>query len=447
MKRIFQILILSFVFAGMLAFSIEFSSSEFFSMWLVLFNASMFILSLGKRIDIVSVILLFASAQWLLGPIIAYHGYDPYFRYVMSISSERYFSFVLPAFVAFELGLLIIAYRYESRIYQQFQRIISWLNKTPALVYTLLAIGAIATLGRPFVPASLRFVFFLLGGALYMGVVFYFITERPYKWYILAGAGLMLILESVSTGLFHNMILWLLFIFMYVAFYLRTGIKTNLLLVLSGIFALIIIQAIKGTYRSMIWDTGMKEGKAVVFLNLVEEQTRNTEELTAGERISEMNVRLNQGWIISRIMMNIPQYNDYLGGYTFSEAFNAALVPRFLSPNKRFGGSVFTFELLTGLNIDENTSMGPSLMGESYGNYGPDNGILAMFIIGLVLGGSVFLVFRLSISYPVLFAFIPIIFFQVVKAETDSITVLNHLVKSLVLFIPLSIFLTRKYLQ
>ena len=98
MRLLIQIFVLSFVISGLLAFSIEFSTSEFYSTWLLVFNIALFLSSLGKRIDVVSVILLFASAQWLLGPIIAYHGYDPYFRYVMSVSSDRYFSFVLPAF-------------------------------------------------------------------------------------------------------------------------------------------------------------------------------------------------------------------------------------------------------------------------------------------------------------------------------------------------------------
>lgn len=423
------------------------SMMEWLSITLFSFNVILFLSALGTRIDVISIILLFASSQWLLGPVIAYHGYSPYFRYNMYVDTEVYFSFVLPAFIFFEIAMLFLWNSCNKQNHTIFNKMLQAISQRPNLIYILIGIGAVAMLGRTIAPGSLRFVFFLLSGCLYIGGILYFLNDMTRKWFLIGGLSALLLFESIGSGLFHNMILWFLFIYMYISYYLKTSFRINILVISAALFGLLIIQSIKGTYRTMMMETGVKEGKTQVFLTLAEEQAGKAGELTAADRVAELNVRLNQGWIISRIMMNIPTYNDYLEGYTFSEALDAALVPRFLSPSKRLGGSVFTFELLTGLNIDESTSMGPSLMGEAYGNYGAEKGIWAMFIIGLIMGGSVFLVMRLSTFYPILFAFIPIIFFQVVKAETDSITVLNHLVKSLVLFIPLSIFLTNRFLK
>ncbi len=74
--------------------------------------------------------------------------------------------------------------------------------------------------------------------------------------------------------------------------------------------------------------------------------------------------------------------------------------------------------------------MNLSLVGEGYANFGAGGGIAFMFVVGLFYNWGLALIFRLARKYPSLIFWIPLIFLQVIKAETDLITVLNHLVKA-----------------
>ncbi|MFT6948560.1 MAG: hypothetical protein ACJARP_002994 [Vicingaceae bacterium] len=53
------------------------------------------------------------------------------------------------------------------------------------------------------------------------------------------------------------------------------------------------------------------------------------------EETNKVNSRLNQGWIISKIMDNILQNEEYLGGETVIDALSTSFLPRFLFPDKK----------------------------------------------------------------------------------------------------------------
>jgi hypothetical protein len=73
--------------------------------------------------------------------------------------------------------------------------------------------------------------------------------------------------------------------------------------------------------------------------------------------------------------------------------------------------------------------MGMSLLGEAYANVGPKAGLGLMFIMGLGFAGSYGLFLIFSLRHPTFYFWIPLIFCQVLKAETDLLTVLNHITK------------------
>src|SRR5690606_20100264 len=100
-------------------------------------------------------------------------------------------------------------------------------------------------------------------------------------------------------------------------------------------------------------------------------------------------------------------------------------------------------ELLTGIYLLDNTAMGASLMGEFYGNFGFSGALISFLIWGILLKLLVSYIVKRQQIYPILTFCLPIIFFQVIKAETDLTTVLNHLVKSLV-FILIMIYFIKK---
>jgi hypothetical protein len=142
---------------------------------------------------------------------------------------------------------------------------------------------------------------------------------------------------------------------------------------------------------------------------------------------------LNQGWIISAIMDHTPQNQPYANGETVLESIGATIVPRFLVADKKLANGRDNFMKYTGLYIGETTSMAMSVLGEAYANFGVFGGIIFMGLWGLFLSFVWGFLSKKIVRNNIIYFFIPIIFFQVIKAETELLTVLNHLIKSMIL--------------
>ena len=133
-----------------------------------------------------------------------------------------------------------------------------------------------------------------------------------------------------------------------------------------------------------------------------------------------------------------------MGGRTYVDAFNSAILPRFLFPNKKGAGaqSREDFIEMTGYHLSRGTSMGLSILGESYGNFGLLGGTVFMFIWGVFIAKFISFIDRLSIKDFLWIMFLPIICFNLIKAEISMMSVLNWTVKS-VLFVGVVIYLLR----
>ena len=90
--------------------------------------------------------------------------------------------------------------------------------------------------------------------------------------------------------------------------------------------------------------------------------------------------------------------------------------------------------------------MGMSIIGEAYANFGSFGGIFFMLIWGFFLSVYWNRIRALSENHPVLIFFIPLLFFQVVKAETELVVVLNHMVKASIV-VALFFWAARKQLK
>lgn len=106
-------------------------------------------------------------------------------------------------------------------------------------------------------------------------------------------------------------------------------------------------------------------------------------------------------------------------------------------------GGQDNFKKYTGLEIGSGTSMGLSIIGESYANFGVFGGIIFMGAWGLFLAWYWRGIVNFVHKYPLLLFFIPIIYLQVIKAETELVVVLNHLVKSSIAIVLFFIFATK----
>jgi hypothetical protein len=387
------------------------------------------LMEMGRTIPIVELMASLASLQWILGPFLEYGREIEHYRYRMYVDELTYMSFVVPAIVAFWVGANL--FQTHTNLDDLKRSITRLLDKYPLFPYVLIVLGIVIPLLSGLLPSSLRFVFFLLSNMKYIGVIYLLHSTHRFRWHIFIGVSMFLVSASLATGFFHDLLLWSMLLFTFLAKELRLNFGMKVLAAVVGIVFAMTLQAVKGEYRAMTWGQSYQGSKVRLFFSIVGEQWA-TGAVFMPESDVSMNVRLNQGWIISSIMYNVPALEPFANGRTIKEGVVGSLVPRIFAPNKPIAGGRENFRKFTGLNISEGTSMGISIAGEGYANFGWAGGILFMFLWGLFINWFWRFLERMSRFFPTLLVWSPILFLQVIKAETEFGVVLNHLIKATV---------------
>jgi len=245
--------------------------------------------------------------------------------------------------------------------------------------------------------------------------------------------------------MFHNFILWSTLLFTIISMILHFKTYQKVLIISFGFFFMITLQIIKAQYREMI-EFGISDTDRVeIFVDLFSEELLSGLNMDNEENLKSVITRLNQGWIVSAIMHNVPRNEDFANGETIKVAAYSSLVPRFLDKGKKIAGGRENFIKYTGLPLTQQTSMGISVIGEAYINFGVYGGILFMFIYGMGISLLFKLFITLSITKPSLILWSPLLFLQAVKAETELVVILNHVIKSGILVL-LFIYVTQRFL-
>lgn len=401
-----------------------------------------FVNKLGHTIPVKELILLIASMQWIVGASISYDISVQHYRYYMYVNEKTYMSYVVPSVFFLWLGLSVIKSNYSKvKLKELFN------NEGEAMkrqAFLLIFIGVLSRLLSSFLNVdSLNFIFYLFNIVLFIGVVYLFFCYPKRKWILfLLTVGYLFVL-SANSGLFHDFLLTTVFLsFFLISERLKFVWKVSLLVV-SFLFSFV-IQTVKSDLRDEVWENSENVSGINLFWELAEQQflqeptnetiySGNQEDL---EQVNDANSRLNQGWIISKIMDNVPKNKEHLKGETVTDALVASFLPRFLFPNKKGAiAGIENFQDITGLKLQRGTSMGLSVTGEFYANYGVYGGWLAIFIYGIFI--SLFINWFVKYagnSSPITYVWLILLFYQVVKAETELIKIVNHLFKSLIVF-------------
>jgi hypothetical protein len=388
-----------------------------------------FISQLGKSLPILEFMLLIAAAQWIIGPLIEYNAPSLHYKYFMYVEQERYMSYVVPAFGVFALAVLV-----GLRSLKDSTTPIDRLKQFKDYGLTIFGIGVAFDLVASSLPGSLAFFAAIVANFKFIGAIILFFSDDPRLKKLFYGVLVYLFLRALQSAMFHDLVLWSVFFYMFWTLKFKPSLKFISITIVVAALSLTTLQTIKAAYRLKVWD-GYSGNKLELFVGLAIDAI-----LLNGSNADELsgelnNVRLNQGWIISAIMDEIPRRTDFLEGATIKDAVTASLLPRFLNPDKKKAGGQANFRTFTGLRLGDGTSMGISIIGEAYGNYKEFGGIIFMGIWGLFLVLFWRFLYKNVQQNLVLLAFLPLIFLQVVKAETELVVVLNHLVKaSIVVF-------------
>lgn len=438
------------IFSPIILVAILFSATDLplyssLGLALFLFFSIKFYAELGKTVEIRDFMILISLLQWVVGPILKYNLSSEDIIYYMAVSQTEYMDFVFPASLLFIIGLYFPLFYKELNSSSHLSQIGAILKKYPNIDLIFIGFGSASYIIIDFLPNSIRYFVYLVGLIRYIGLFFLVLNQRKYKWLIFSGIILWLFAIAVREAIFHELILWMVFLFIIIAFLYKFRNKQKLAFLVPIIIFTILLQTVKFYFRQETEKYAGTLDKSELFAEMMQKELLSQERLFTAINYDAAINRINQGWIVARIMRYTPDFEPFAGGETIITGIRASLIPRFLDPDKPKAGGRENFTRFTGKLISDNTSMGLSPLGEAYANFGIDGGILFMFLLGLFYNFYLFMLLRLSGKYPSLILWVPLLFLQVVKAETDFVVVLNHLVKASIV-VALLIFGFRKFL-
>lgn len=396
------------------------------------------ILSQDERwIPIGEIALALAGWQWIVSPMISYTMADVMFS--MSQGCDQYMLYTVPMYLCFEFGY----YRWCKPFTVKVEDITDICRRNEQLAKYFIFIGIAFLIIPVNIPAIVQFLKYT-SLLMYIGFIMLMIS-RPRKatLYMVIPLSITLLI-SISSGMFHELITWGVMLMMVWFRTKKVDVKRKIAIFLVCLLAINTLQTIKTAYRQIAW-YGYKGNKVELFFEMI---TNSSTIASTKEDGNDNNSRYNQGWIISMIYDYVPSHHDYFYGRTFKDAFVSTLLPRFLAPNKKGSGKQVQddFREMTGYPLGDNTSMGLSILGEAYGNFGLLGGALFMLFWGWFIGKVMDWANIWSRKYCFLWILmLPIIGFVLVEAEISMITVLNWTVKGIV-FAYIVVYLSKKCL-
>ena len=399
---------------------------------------------MGQGIVMLEAISLFYVFTCLVMPVVGYKYYNyenstaRLFRRFMQVSEQDYFGYALPALILFSfiLSFPLNSSKYEDSgefLFQHIDRIKGYLKKNPNLGVTIMIVGAAELLFGGIFPGSLRFFFDIFFFSSFAGLLMVFLGEnKTYKTFFIPAFVLLLLVKALQSSMFTVIAYMTIAMASFFLIGNKTGIIKKIVFFIGGCFFLLVLQNSKLAYRKVIRTSGNSSAQIGTFFNIVQEQFFISENFFQVNEFYPVFIRLNQGFNVSQVMKRIPSSQDFDGGAMIQKSILASITPRFLWPDKPKAGGHFNMKYYAGITIifgTYSTNVGP--LGEAYGAYGVIGGILAICILAIYIRFAYFRVWRISLKYPIMILWLPIIFYQTTySAENDILQILNSTIKT-----------------
>lgn len=372
--------------------------------------------------------LVLYAFNYLLAPLLTYQLREEQVTQVMKIPYDAYFDLALPGFLFFTLGMYIV----PSKVFKiDFRKVNNAAIVNKNFLINITIFGLILRLVSGIFPAELAFIFYLLSMVRFVGAFALLSVDRK-LWY---WSAIIMSLELASGfigGMFHDAIMWVIFFGLFYIYAVKPKIRTKLFGTIAIVTLILFIQAVKFAYREQIWENGQEASLATVAE--VGSNKASSDELFGEENILTTLNRGNQAWIFASTVNNMDRTKNFQGMTNVNKYIEAALLPRFLAPNKIKSGDKEIFNEFSGHIINENTSMGLGIFADGYVAFA-DWGV---YIFGFVLGLIFSLTFKLvelwtKVSPFYVLLLLPMLNYAV-RPDCELQTTINHLFKGILLF-------------
>jgi hypothetical protein len=396
----------------------------------------------GKGIILRETISFLYVLTCLIMPIIGYeyysinNGLSRLWVSYMPIKAEVYFSYALPAtsFFCFVLTLPMSKLKNNEEgvgVTALVERVKAILKSQKKVGLWIMAVGVVISFAINHLPAGLQFFATLFFFGSFAGFLYVYYTPAiKYRVVVLTLFALFIFYGALAAGMFTIVAYMTITIFSFLMLGKKTSLFKKIMIFSIGAFFLIVLQNVKLTFRKFTWQSEYGGNKVALFSSLFWENIQKGDALIETEAFFPIYTRGNQGRNVALVIRRMPAIKNFDGGRNLSTAFLSAFVPRLLWPDKPLAGGQYNMEYYTGWAIRGwSTDVGP--LGEAYGSFGRDGGIIYMVFLGLFIRAVYVKVFTISRNLPLLICWLPVLFFQVISsAETDSLQIFNSLVKS-----------------
>jgi hypothetical protein len=395
-------------------------------------GASRFMVPLPHLAILISALQYVLAAWWLIyvpGSIVT-----PY-------SLAFYLSYAGPVMIAVAVGWTVALMRMRPWPERQLQA-------TPGLLRELdwlLVIGLAAIpLGNIIRAPALAFAFVLLGNLRYIGV-FGRMILRERGWQLRLAVVLTAeFVFAADAAMFHPLLLWAAWSFAVWLYCFKPPARVLVTAFVAAALLLPSFQEAKWRLRGQMLEFDPESGflsesgeegssmfvKATSFFVYLAEGLVHSVRLNfTPDFVADTLLRYNQGWIVTNVMIFVPDREPYAMGETLKNAVMASLVPRLVDPQKVRAGGRENMAQYAGMYLDDKTSMNLGYAGEMYANFGRW-GVLACGAYAFVFGIFFRFLARRAFSLPMWWSVVPFIFFAVLKAEDGVAEILNWTSKS-----------------
>ena len=421
------------------------------SLWvgiaLIIFAMSIFNMVMASRycIPLFQLATMICATQLVFAPWLShYYPYDPQFGYNIDDNIGTLLAYTCPLTLVFALGFLVAvsrvkAIRPEPPVFpsdEARQRLLREIN-------FLFIIGVAAYFLRVSIrmPSSINFIVVLCSHLGMFAVLAKILLLAPH-WKssatILYGA---MVLRAITNGVFHEALLWGASITLVLGIRHQKRLKLWLIIAFA-LLGVLILQNIKTEYRKSAWigEARTNFDRVILFGTCAVDVISTPSKLLDDEQISRTVLRLNQGWIVNKVLLWVPDREPFANGETLRRQFVATLLPRFILKKKFSVGGKEYFERFTGQKLAQ-ASMGLGYSGEMYANFGYWGGLIGCFFYAALLGLGFYWMQRMANRSALWWAWLPFIANVAVKAEDSIGMVLNWVVKAAIVMFAVSWFL------
>ena len=381
--------------------------------------------------------LILYSLNYLIAPAITYQLPEEQVRFGMLIPSEEYFNLALPGFLFFAFGMYILPTKIFKIDYEKVGQ--STIVNKDFLIKTTI-FGLVLNISSKFFTGELGFIAYLLSMVRFVGS-FALLSIDKKLWYWSAIVILLELASGFLAGMFHDAIMWFIFFGLFYIYAIKPSFRTKLVGVVSTITLILFIQAVKFAYREQVW-----QGEKEASFNTVAEVGSNkasSDQLLGEENLLGTINRGNQAWIFASTVDNMDRNKNFQGLTNVNKYLEAALLPRFLAPNKIKSGDKEIFNEFSGHIINENTSMGLGVFADGYIAFGAWGVYIFCFVLGLIFSITFKIVEKWSKISPFYVLMLLPLLNYAVRPDCELQTTINHLFKGILLFGGL-VYLTRK---